>query len=273
VKTVAIYNIKGGVGKTATTVNLAYLCAQEGARTLVWDLDPQAAATFYFRVRPRLKGGTKGLLRGRRRVTSLVRGTDYEWLDLLPADFSNRKLDTVLQRSRKPRKQLARLLEPFAGLYDYLFVDCAPSASLVSEGVFVAADALLVPTIPTTLCLRTLARLRKHIRAKISEPPHVLPFLCMVDLRTSLHREICEQIQREGGFLASRIPYSAAVEQMGLHRAPLPAYAPRSGPARAYQSLWREVKATLNDPQFGPAPESFVEEPMLAAKAAEEMRT
>jgi chromosome partitioning protein len=273
VKTVAIYNIKGGVGKTATTVNLAYLCAREGARTLVWDLDPQGAATFYFRVRPRLKGGSKGLLRGKRRVESLVRGTDYEWLDLLPADFSNRKLDSLLQRSKRPRKELARRIGPFASLYDYLFIDCAPSASLVSEGIFVAADAILVPTIPTTLCLRTLARLRKHLRAKIDEPPRVLPFLCMVDLRTSLHREICEQIQEEGGFLASRIPYSAAVEQMGLHRAPLPAYAPRCGPARAYESLWREVKARLNNPWFEPAAETFCEEPLPAEEPAEEMHS
>ena len=54
---VAVYNIKGGVGKTSTAVNLAYLAACEGRRTLLWDHDPQAAATYIFRVRPRVKGG------------------------------------------------------------------------------------------------------------------------------------------------------------------------------------------------------------------------
>jgi cellulose biosynthesis protein BcsQ len=269
-KILATYNIKGGVGKTATTVNLAYLCAREGARTLVWDLDPQGAATFYFRVRPRLKGGSKRFLRRRRRIEALVRGTDYEWLDLLPADFSNRKLDALLERAKKPRRQLARLLEPFTASYDYLFVDCAPSISLVSEGVFVAADAILVPTIPTTLSLRTLVQLRKHIRAKIDEPPRVLPFLCMVDLRTSLHRKVCQQVQDEGSFLTSRIPYSAAIEQMGLHRAPLPAYAPRSGPARAYGSLWHEIKAIVNNPWFAPASDSLTSDILSVAEPARE---
>ena len=57
-----VYNIKGGVGKTASTVNLAWLAASEGARTLVWDLDPQGAASFYFRIKPKVKSGARGLI-------------------------------------------------------------------------------------------------------------------------------------------------------------------------------------------------------------------
>ena len=57
----AVHHIKGGVGKTTTAVNLAYLAARSGFRTLLWDLDPQGAATFHFRVRPKLAGGPKGL--------------------------------------------------------------------------------------------------------------------------------------------------------------------------------------------------------------------
>ncbi len=73
----ATYNIKGGVGKTAAAVNLAWLSAQEGARTLVWDLDPQGAASFYFRIEPKVKGGGKGLVQGKRDAHKVIKWTDY----------------------------------------------------------------------------------------------------------------------------------------------------------------------------------------------------
>ena len=93
---VACYHLKGGVGKTAAAVNLGHRFAERGARTLVWDLDPQGATTFYFRVKPKVKGGVQTLLRRSRDARRAIRGTDYEGLDLLPADFSARHLDAVL---------------------------------------------------------------------------------------------------------------------------------------------------------------------------------
>ena len=94
-RVLAAYNIKGGVGKTATAVNLAYLSAYHGARTLVWDLDPQGAATFYFRVQGK-HGGGKRHIRGKQDLDSLIRGTDFEQLDLLRASFAYRNLDQIL---------------------------------------------------------------------------------------------------------------------------------------------------------------------------------
>jgi len=129
----ATYNIKGGVGKTAAAVNLAYLAAQAGARTLIWDLDPQGAATFYFRVKPKVKGGGKGLVNKSRPAGDLIKGTDYPQLDLLPADFSYRHLDIHLDEMRKPTRALHKILKPLRDEYDYVFLDCPPSISLVSE--------------------------------------------------------------------------------------------------------------------------------------------
>ena len=103
-----------GVGKTATAVNLSYLSARSGAASLLWDLDPQGAASFYFRARPKKKVKLKGMLRGRRDPRKAVRGTDFEGLDLLPADFSYRKMDQNLERAKRPVRQLARLLEPLS---------------------------------------------------------------------------------------------------------------------------------------------------------------
>ena len=158
-KVLACYNIKGGVGKTAAAVNLAWLAARDGARTLVWDLDPQGAATFYFRIKPKVKGGAKDLLRRKRPMPDAVKGTDYEGLDLVPADFSYRNMDLVLDRVKHPASRLHKVLKAIRSNYDIVFLDCPPSISIVSESVFHAANALLVPTIPTTLSLRSLAQL------------------------------------------------------------------------------------------------------------------
>jgi chromosome partitioning protein len=99
----AVYNIKGGVGKTAASVNLAYLSSIEEGKTLLLDMDPQGSASFYFRIRSPDKFGAKKLLKGGKHIEENIRGTDYPGLDMLPADFSYRNIDidllTKLQRS------------------------------------------------------------------------------------------------------------------------------------------------------------------------------
>ena len=160
-KIVALYSIKGGVGKTSSTVNLAYIAASQGYRTLVWDLDPQGASSYYFRIKPKIKGGSKDLIAGKRELDGLIKGTDFDNLDLLPADFSFRNLDLVLDGKKKPTQQLKKLLKPLADEYDYIFLDCPPNISLLSEAVFATADILLSPIIPTTLSLRTLEQLKE----------------------------------------------------------------------------------------------------------------
>ncbi|MEM9292578.1 MAG: ParA family protein [Acidobacteriota bacterium] len=245
-KVFATYNIKGGVGKTASAVNLAYQSSIQGYRTLLWDLDPQGAATFYFRLEPKLQGGAKKLARGKLDLDDLIRGTDFEGLDLLPADFSLRHFDIALGDVKKSSGQLARLLGPLEERYDHLFIDCAPSISAVSESVFVASDALLVPSIPTTLSRRTLEQLEEHLDKKSRRRVRVLPFFCMVDRRRSLHRQILEE-SHTWPFdpLEAEIPYSTWVEQMGAHRAPVAVFAHRSAPALAYAQLWQEIGERL----------------------------
>jgi len=242
VKVFATYNIKGGVGKTATAVNLAYLSVLDGARTLLWDLDPQGAATYYFRIKPKVKGGGARLVRGRSDLEALIRGSDFDGLDLLPADFSYRHMDLALDREKKPSRRLARLLAPLAESYDHIFLDCPPSISLVSEAVFRAADVLLVPTIPTTLSMRTLEQLAAALRDARVGDLEVKPFFCMVDRRKKLHRALCEDPSSAAfPMLSTAVPYSSTVERMGVERQPIFNYANRTAPARAYRALWAEV--------------------------------
>jgi cellulose biosynthesis protein BcsQ len=247
---IATYNIKGGVGKTSTAVNLAYLAAREGHPTLLWDLDPQAASTYLFRVRPKVKGGGRGLLKLRTSVEKVVKATDHQGLDLLPADFSYRHLDLALDNFKKPAQRLGRVLAPLREEYDYVFLDCPPSISLVSESVFQAADALLVPIIPATLSSRTyeqLEQLASKSEHKRGEGPKLLAFFSMVDPSRPLHREVMARVRAIHGLtlLGAAVPSSLDVELMGERRNPVAVYAPRSRAAISYQALWWETKRRL----------------------------
>lgn len=247
----ALYNIKGGVGKTASAVNLSYVSTLDGSRALLWDLDPQGAASFYFRIktepRDRRRRLREGKVEKKKELRARIRATDFEGLDLVPADFAYRHLDLALESAERPGERLRKLLAPLSGDYDYVFLDCAPSISLASENVFAAVDALLVPTIPTTLSLRTLDQLREHL-ADLELAPRVLPFFCMVDRRKSLHHSIVLAAADKTA-LATWIPYSSEVEKMGLRRQPLALYAGRSPAARAYDALWREIWGLLQPPE------------------------
>lgn len=243
--------MKGGVGKTTTAVNLGYLIAREGARTLVWDLDPQGAATFYFRVKPKVKGGGRRLFKRKNHLLDVIKGTDYPRLDLLPADFSYRKLEQILSRWTNPRHRLRKIMAPLRKHYDYVVIDCAPSISLLSENIFNVADALLIPTIPTTLSLRTLRRLIDFREKHGLNHVLLLPFFSMVDRRKALHRLIIGSPPKRKltEILNTYIPFASEVEKMGTRRAPINAYAGRTYAAQAFENLWHEIKQRLDKPE------------------------
>jgi chromosome partitioning protein len=245
-RVLATYNIKGGVGKTSAAVNLAYLAAREGAPTLLWDLDPQGGSTYLFRIKPKVRGGARKLVARKSDVSTLIKGTDHPGLDLLPADFSYRHMDLALDGFKRPTRRLARVLKPLHGEYDYIFLDCPPSISLVSESVFDAADALLVPIVPATLSSRTFEQLEGIVDAPNAGGPHILAFFSMVDARKKLHREVMAQVRAERpSVLEATIPNSADIERMGVNRDVVAALAPDGRAALAYRALWRDVRSRL----------------------------
>jgi len=181
-----------------------------------------------------------------RDLDELIKGSDFENLDLLPADFSYRNMDLMLGESKGPVKQLLRLLRPLSEEFDRIYLDCPPSISLVSENIFRAADALLVPTIPTTLSLRTYQQLVEFLDGHKVVDVKRMPFFSMVDRRKRMHLEMLRQLpERYPEMLAAHIPYASDVERMGVHRAPLGSFAPNSVAGRAYQALWLELEAEL----------------------------
>ena len=256
-RVLATYNIKGGVGKTSAAVNLSYLAARDGRRTLLWDLDPQGGSTYLFRIKPKVRGGADKLVRLKSDVDELIKGTDHPGLDLLPADFSYRHMDLVLDQFRKPTQRLARVLEPLADEYDWVFLDCPPSISLVSESVFEAADVVLVPIVPATLSSRTMGQLDAVVADAAAgnrrDGHQVLAFFSMVDRRKRLHREVMDRLRAEReDVLEAAIPASVEVERMGEERDAIATFAPSGRAAPAYEALWRELCARL-DGQIPPA--------------------
>ena len=242
-KVVAVYNLKGGVGKTTTAVNLSYCAATGGQRVLLWDLDPQAAATYAFRIRPRVEGFGKKSLASGETLSAAIKQTDYANLDLLPADFAYRKVDRLLERLGQPKRVVRSLLETLGRDYDVVFLDCPAGFSLLSEGVLAAADAIVVPTIPTVFSLRTITRLIKRAD-RANSAAMLAAFFNMVDRRKALHRRACELAAvHPDVFLTGQVPYASVVEQMAVRRMPLATFAGRDAATAAFAQIWIELQA------------------------------
>ncbi|MFN2202781.1 MAG: ParA family protein [Caldilineaceae bacterium] len=244
--TLAVYSNKGGVGKTATAVNLAYLSALSGRATLLCDLDPQGAATFYLRVQPKLRKQARGLVKGRKAVERSIKGSDFEGLDLLPADFSHRNLDIAFDQRKRRKHRLDLVLKSLRSEYDLVVLDCPPTINILAENIFNASDILLIPLPPTTLSVHSHEQLSDFLNEVRGGRDRTATFLSMVDRRKKMHRELVAGLPASiDDLLNSMIPFSSQVEQMGVYREPVPEFAPRSRAARAYRDLWHEVEGKL----------------------------
>lgn len=246
-RTLAFYNLKGGVGKTAAAVNLAWCAAQEGLAVCLWDLDPQGAASWYLRDTTGLDIKAKKLLKGKDTLASQSRPTELPGLDLIPADTTYRHLDRLFDDNDAPREVLAQLVKPLAARYDLLVLDCPPSFSRLSENVFTLADAVAVPLIPTPLSVRAFSQVMDFLAQKRLAEGRLFPFFSMVDKRRGLHRQWLDAPPEAlPNLLGAYVPYASVVEQMGQHQSPVTQFATHSPAAAAYQSLWEELRVHLD---------------------------
>ena len=247
-------SIKGGVGKTTAAVMLARLAAAEGDATLLWDLDPQGSATYILGVGRRVQGGSRRLFGTSKPAAVLadsVATTEFENLDLVPADFSLRGADLALAEQRRPKRAVRKLLERVSGDYDYLFIDCPPGIGLSIDSALRAADLALVPVVPAVLPMRSFDQLTAYMAGdKRLRRVRTAAFMSMVDRRKKTHAEMSLQLPRDrDDVLSAIIPSAADVERMAQHRQPLVEYAPDSPAALAFAELWVEAQKQLERPQ------------------------
>jgi chromosome partitioning protein len=247
-KVLACYSSKGGVGKTAASVNLAHSAAKSGMRTLLIDLDPQGSSSFYFRVAPSTKKWATRLFDDAEELARHIKASDFPNLDIVPANLAFRTFDTQLAELSKSEQRLKRIFKGLRGEYDLVILDCPPSLGPLAEAVFVAADVVLVPVIPTTLSERTFEQLVAFFVDGGYPVERIAPFFSMVQARKTLHGSTMTAMRaRHPGFLKPVIPYASDIEKMGEYRAPVSVFAGATLGSQAYDALWSAVAARCTD--------------------------
>lgn len=238
--TIAIYSVKGGVGKTTLAANLAWCAAaMSGHRTLLWDLDAAGGSGFLYGIAPDKSRRAETIFSHQRDPEGLIRPTGFEGLDILPSDESIRELGNQFVSIGK-RKRLAKLTGRLAANYRRIILDCPPVMNEVSAQAVRAADLVIVPLPPSPLSARALELVVQEVTANGKGHPPILPVLSMLDMRRSLHRQ-----SREEHPDWPAIPHASAVEQCAVRQRPVGEFAPQCAAARSFAMLWSAIERKL----------------------------
>ena len=246
-KIIAVSNQKGGVGKTTTSVNLAACVADAGKRVLLIDIDPQGNATSGLGQQAKDGLSVYPVIIGELEAEKAIVSTKFGPLDVLPSsiELAGAEIELVAMPGRETL--LREALKPIREQYDYIFIDCPPSLSLLTLNAMTAADSVLIPIQCEYYALEgvgqlmnTLQLVKKRLNPELAIEGVVLT---MLDGRTNLGIQVVQEVKRyfKGGVFGTVIPRNVRLSEAPSHALPIHLYDPRSTGAQAYKDLAREL--------------------------------
>ncbi|MHB8190219.1 MAG: ParA family protein [Ferrimicrobium sp.] len=243
-KVLTCYSLKGGVGKTTTSVCLAHRAAEQGFRTLLFDLDTQGSATWLLRSErqegKRVTRIAMGKPRGSDRSAGTIVGSDYENLDLVPYGVETITLEAGLASLKRPKAGVERLFGIADADYDLVVVDLPPSAGSLARAVLGGSDRVIFVMTPAMLSLHALEEAKDRI-GTLSKPKTSVLFT-MVEGRRRADQLAMDRTAAQGNsVLATTIPKSTLFDRMQEKRTPIALSAPNSKASQSYRSLFDEI--------------------------------
>ncbi len=237
----ALYSIKGGVGKSTASVNLSYCASLAGQRTLLVDMDLVGSSSHCLAVHARKSMDAKSLVKGGKLLLKQIKPTAYPLLDVLPSTLAYRYLDDLLGEKKHSSMRLKMSLEDLDGRYDLVVIDCAPNMNLANENALMASDLLAVPVIPTPLAVLAYETLLSQLEEKQLLKGMVHPFVSMLDSRKKLQLSTAERLFERPETMRTAIPFASDIEKMGSLQDPVVSSKPKSRGAVAYSALYKEL--------------------------------
>lgn len=245
---IAVTNQKGGVGKTTTSINLAYYLAKTGQKTLLVDCDPQGNATSGLGIdKQKLTATLVEVMTNQLAMESVIIPTDYKNLWLVPTESTLANAEVELAQVEKRFSRLKTALDGVADSYDYIIIDSPPSLSLLTVNGLIAAKYVLLPVQTEFYALEGLGQLlqtMKLVRKGMNPVLELLGVLpTMYDNRTTLSRQVLDEIKRNfpGRVFETIIPRNIRLAEAPSHGLPVGVYDKFSKGSRAYKSLAKEV--------------------------------
>lgn len=249
-RVIAMCNQKGGVGKTTSSINIGGALSQYGRRVLIVDFDPQGAATVGLGINANAVEDTvyTALFNPRMDVHSVIHHTDFENLDIMPAniDLSAAEVQLVTEVGRE--QVLAGVLRQVKDEYDVIIIDCQPSLGLLTVNALTAADGVIIPVAAEFFALRGVAMLMQSIekvQSRINPSLEVYGVLVTMYTRTLHCEEVLQRIYEafQGKVFHSVISRSIKLPDSTVAAAPITIYAPSHKTAKEYREVARELIA------------------------------
>ena len=250
-KAIAIFNQKGGVGKTTTNINLAACLAIKGKKVLVLDIDPQGNTTSGLGISKRGLENTMYdvLITDSYDPKNAVRHTVVEGLDIIPASVELAGAEVEMVQLEGREKRLKRALDTIRDGYDYIFIDCPPSLGLLTINSLTAVDSVLIPIQCEFYALEGVSQLMSTIelvRKSMNKNLEIQGvILSMFDGRTNLSIQVVEEVKRyfKQKVYTTVIPRNVRLAEAPSYGLPIMEYDPRSNGARAYMEFAEEFLA------------------------------